>query len=260
MVAPTRRVDINKEYASMTEHRIVTQEEWQAERDALLEQEKELTRRNDELTEKRRMLPWVLVDKDYRFDTEHGTRTLAELFDGRSQLLVYHFMFGPDYTAGCPVCSSIADTLAPQVVHLKARDTTLLLASRASLEKLLAYRDRMGWEIDWVSSGGSDFNRDLGFLATKEELKPFLDGEIPPVVEQMANATGTDVAGYVSEGPGLSVYALDDGAVYRTYISSARGLEPAMAYYAFLDRTPRGRHEEGEPEHWLRRHDEYGPG
>lgn len=241
----------------MTEHRIVAQEQWQAERDALLEDEKELTRRNDELTQKRQELPWVRVDKDYRFETEHGTRSLADLFDGRSQLLVYHFMFGPDYTAGCPVCSSIADTLSPQVVHLKARDTTLLLASRAQLDKLLAYRDRMGWNIDWVSSGGSDFNRDLGFLATEEELKPFLDGEIPPVVEQMANATGTDVARYVSEGPGMSAYALDDGAVYRTYVTSSRGVEPAMAYYALLDRTPRGRREKGEPEHWLRRHDEY---
>ncbi len=166
-------------------------------------------------------------------------------------------MFGPDYRAGCPVCSSIADTLAPQVAHLRARDTTLLLASRGPLEKLLGYRERMGWHIDWVSSGGSDFNRDLGFLYTMEELKPFLESEIPTVVEQMADATGTDVAGYVSEGPGLSAYALEDGAVYRTYVTTARGLEPAMAYYGLLDRTPRGRHEEGELEHWLRRHDEY---
>ena len=124
-------------------------------------------------------------------------------------------MFGPDYTAGCPVCSSIADTLAPQVAHLKARDTTLLLASRAPLAKLLGYRERMGWRIDWVSSGGSDFNRDLGFLYTEEELKPFLENEIPTIVEQMADATGTDVAGYVAEGPGLSAYALEDGVVYR---------------------------------------------
>ena len=241
----------------MTDHRIATQEEWQVERDALLDEEKILTRRSDELARKRRQLPWVRVEKDYRFETERGTKSLAELFDGRSQLLVYHFMFGPDYAAGCPVCSSIADTLAPQAVHLQARDTTLLLASRASLEKLLAYRERMGWPIDWVSSGGSDFNRDLGFLNTKEELKPFLDGEIPPVVEQMADATGTDVAGYVSEGPGLSAYVHEDGTVYRTYVTTARGLEPAMAYYGLLDRTPRGRHEEGELEHWLRRHDEY---
>ena len=241
----------------MTEHRIGTQEEWQAEREALLKEEKELTHRSDELARKRRELPWVPVDKEYSFDTEQGPKSLAELFDGRSQLLVYHFMFGPPYAAGCPVCSSIADTLAPQVVHLKASDTTLLLASRAPLEKLLAYRERMGWPIDWVSSGGSDFNRDLGFLSTEEELKPFLEGEIPQVVEQMAEASGTDVAGYVSEGPGLSAYVLSDGIVYRTYVTSARGLEPAMAYYGLLDRTPRGRQEEGEREHWLRRHDEY---
>ena len=242
----------------MTEHRIGTQEAWQAERDVLFEEEKELTRRNDELARKRRELPWVPVEKDYSFETEHGTESLAGLFDGRSQLLVYHFMFGPEYTAGCPVCSSIADTLAPQVVHLKARDTTLLLASRAPLEKLLTYRERMGWRIDWVSSGGSDFNRDLGFLSTKEQLKPFLEGPIPPVVEQMADATGTDAAGYVSERPGLSAYTLSNGNIYRTYVTTARGLEPAMAYYGLLDRTPRGRQEEGEHEHWLRRHDEYG--
>jgi predicted dithiol-disulfide oxidoreductase (DUF899 family) len=241
----------------MTEHRIATQDEWQVERDALLSEEKELTHRSDELAQKRRELPWVRVEQDYAFETATGTKSLAELFDGRSQLLVYHFMFGPPYTAGCPVCSSIADTLAPQVVHLRARDTTLVLASRAPLEKLLAYRDRMGWPIDWVSSGGSDFNRDLGFLHTEEELKPFLESEIPPVVEQMADASGTDVAGYVTEGPGLSAYTLEDGTVYRTYVTTARGLEPAMAYYALLDRTPRGRQEEGELEHWLRRHDEY---
>jgi predicted dithiol-disulfide oxidoreductase (DUF899 family) len=150
----------------MSEHRIGTQEEWQTARDELLQQEKELTRRGDELTKKRRELPWVPVEKEYEFDTEDGTKTLAELFDGRSQLLVYHFMFGPGYSAGCPVCSSIADTLTPQVPHLRARDTTLLLASRAPLAKLHAYRERMGWEIDWVSSGGSDFNRDIGLLYT----------------------------------------------------------------------------------------------
>ena len=186
----------------MTEHRIGTQEEWQAERDELLKEEKELTRRGDELARKRRELPWVPVEKDYRFETEDGTKTLADLFDGRSQLLVYHFMFGPPYEAGCPVCSSIADTLDPQVAHLKARDATLLLASRAPLEKLLAYRERMGWGIDWVSSGGSDFNRDLGFLHTEEELKPFLEGEIPPTVEQNARMCGTDVRGLRLRGTG----------------------------------------------------------
>jgi predicted dithiol-disulfide oxidoreductase (DUF899 family) len=241
----------------MTEHRIGTQEEWQAERDALLTEEKELTRRGDELARKRRELPWVPVEKDYRFETEDGTKTLADLFDGRSQLLVYHFMFGPPYEAGCPVCSSIADTFDPQAVHLKARDTTLLLASRAPLEELLAYRERMGWGIDWVSSGGSDFNRDLGFLHTEEELKPFLEGEIPPTVEQNAVMCGTDVAGYVSERPGLSAYALSEGTVYRTYITTARGLEPVMAYYGLLDRTPKGRAEDDSTPLWVRRHDEY---
>ena len=242
----------------MTEHRIATQEEWQAERDELLKEEKELTRRGDELTRRRRELPWVPVEADYRFDAEGGTKTLAELFDGRSQLLVYHFMFGPSYEAGCPVCSSIADTLAPQVAHLKARDATLLLASRGPLEKLLAYRKRMGWDIGWVSSGGGDFNRDLGFLYTEEELKPFLDGEIPSTVEHNARMCGTDVASYVAEGPGLSVYALSDGAVYRTYVSTARGLEFAMTYYGLLDRTPKGRAEDDDSRPlWVRRHDEY---
>jgi len=241
----------------MTEHRIGTQEEWKAERDELLKEEKELTRRGDELARKRRELPWVPVEKDYRFESEEGTKTLADLFDGRSQLLVYHFMFGPPYEAGCPVCSSIADTLDPQVVHLKTRDTTLLLASRAPLERLLAYRERMGWRIDWVSSGSSDFNRDLGFLHTEEELKPFLEGDIPSTVDQYARLCGTDVVGYISEGPGLSVYALSDGAVYRTYVTSSRGLEPAMAYYGLLDRTPKGRDESASRPLWVRRHDEY---
>jgi predicted dithiol-disulfide oxidoreductase (DUF899 family) len=241
----------------MTEHRIGTQEEWQAERAELLKDEKELTRRGDELARKRRELPWVPVEKDYRFETQDGAKILADLFDGRSQLLVYHFMFGPAWEAGCPVCSSITDTLDPQVAHLKAKDTTLLLASRAPLEKLLAYRERMGWGIDWVSSGGSDFNRDIGFLYTEEELKPFLKGEIPSTVEQNARMCGTDVVGYVSEGPGLSVYALSDGVVYRTYVTTARGLEPAMAYYGLLDRTPKGRDESASEPLWVRRHDEY---
>jgi predicted dithiol-disulfide oxidoreductase (DUF899 family) len=241
----------------MTPHRVVTEEEWQREREALLAEEKELTRRGDDLARKRRELPWVPVEKSYTFETARGTETLADLFAGRSQLLVYHFMFGPPYTAGCPVCSSIADTLAPQVPHLKARDATLLLASRGPLDKLLAYRKRMGWAIDWVSSGGTDFNRDLGFQYTEEELKPFLEGDIPPTVEENARMCGTDVLGYVTEGPGLSVYARDDGVVYRTYVSTARGLEPAMAYYALLDRTPKGRDEDDARPLWIRRHDEY---
>jgi predicted dithiol-disulfide oxidoreductase (DUF899 family) len=241
----------------MAGHRIGTKEEWQAERDALLKEEKELTRRSDELAAKRLRLPWVPVEKDYRFESEQGTKPLVDLFDGRTQLLVYHFMFGPSYEAGCPVCSSITDSLAPQVPHLEARDTTLLLASRAQLAKLIAYRKRMGWGIEWVSSGGSDFNRDLGFLHTEEELKPFLEGEIPATVLQNAEMCGTSVAGYVAEGPGLSVYALADGVVYRTYVTTARGLEPAMVYYALLDRSPKGRDESETRPLWVRRHDEY---
>ncbi len=241
----------------MTEHRIGTQEEWQAERDELLAEEKKLVRRGDELAQKRRELPWVAVEKDYRFETADGEKTLADLFDGSSQLLIYHFMFGPTYEVGCPVCSSITDTLAPQVPHLKARDTKLMLASRGPLKKLLAFRDRMGWDIDWVSSGGSDFNRDIGFLHTEEELKPFLEGDIPATVEQNADICRTDIAGYVAEGPGLSVYALADGAVHRTYVSTARGLEFAMPYYGLLDRTPKGRDESATEPLWIRHHDKY---
>jgi predicted dithiol-disulfide oxidoreductase (DUF899 family) len=241
----------------MTDHEIGSREEWQAARDALLEEEKELTRRNDELARKRRELPWVPVEEEYSFETETGTKSLAELFDGRSQLLVYRFMFGPSYEAGCPVCSSIADTIDPNAVHLAARDVTMLLVSRAPVQKLQAYKQRMGWSLEWASAGGTDFNRDLGFTHTEEELRPFLEGAIPAAVTQNAESSGTDVAGYVTEGPGLSAYALSDGTVYRTYVTTARGLEPAMAYYGLLDRTPMGRDEGGEQTFWIRRHDEY---
>jgi predicted dithiol-disulfide oxidoreductase (DUF899 family) len=240
----------------MPEHEIATQEEWQAARDELLAEEKELTRRGDELTRKRQALPWVRVEKDYRFETVDGTKALAELFAGRSQLMLYHFMFGPQFELGCPVCSSITDTLNANTVHLAARDTTLLLSSRAPLERLQAYRQRLGWEdIGWVSTVGDDFQRDLGFLHTEEELRPFLSGDIPATIEQNARMCGTDALGYVTDGPGLSVYINSDGAVYRTYVSTARGLEPAMAYYGLLDRTPIGRNE-GELL-WVRRRDEY---
>jgi predicted dithiol-disulfide oxidoreductase (DUF899 family) len=243
----------------MTDHKIATREEWQAARDELLAEEKELTRRNDELAKKRRELPWVPVEEEYSFETDAGTKSLAELFDGRSQLLFYHFMFGPPYDTGCTACSSITDSIDPNVVHLKARDVTMLLVSRAPLEKLQAYKQRMGWNIDWVSTAGSDFNRDLGFTQTDEDLRPFLHGEIPPTVEQMAEASGTDVAGYLAEIPGLSAYTLSDGVVYRTYVTTARGLEPMMGYYSLLDRTPMGRQEEEDNSgmFWLRRHDEY---
>jgi predicted dithiol-disulfide oxidoreductase (DUF899 family) len=241
----------------MPEHRTATQEEWAAERDALLAEEKELTHRADELTKKRQALPWVPVEKDYAFETEGGTRSLADLFDGRSQLMIYHFMFGPDWTGGCPVCSSIADTLAPQAPHLNARDTTLMLSSRAPQEKLQGYRQRMGWELPWVTAE-TDFHRDIGFFYTQEELESFLEGEIPLTVTQNAEMCGTDPGGYVAEGPGLSVYALEDGTVFRTYVTTARGLEgPAMSYYQLLDRTPAGRNESPDEPLWLRRHDEY---
>lgn len=241
----------------MTGHRIGTDEEWQAAREELLAEEKELTRRNDELAKKRRRLPWVAVDEEYTFETDEGSKSLAELFDGRSQLLIYHFMFGPPYEAGCTVCSSIADNVDPNVAHLRARDVTMLLVSRAPLERLQAYKKRMGWNIDWASAAGSDFNRDLGFTHTEEELRPFLEGEVPPAVKQMAEASGTDVAGFVTEAPGLSAFALSDGVVYRTYVTTNRGLEPTMGYYSLLDRTPMGRNEDGSQPLWLRRHDEY---
>jgi predicted dithiol-disulfide oxidoreductase (DUF899 family) len=241
----------------MTEHKIGTQEEWQSARDELLAEEKAHTREGDELARKRRELPWVPVEKEYSFETVDGTRSLADLFDGRSQLLIYHFMFGPDYEAGCPVCSSIADNLNANVPHLRARDVTLICSSRAPLDKLRAYKRRMGWSFDWVSTVGPDFHRDLGFLRTEEELRPFLEGEMPPAVEQNARACSVDTVTYVTEGPGLSAYIQSYSAVYRTYVTSARGLEPAMGYYGLLDRTPMGRNEEGEQVFWLRRHDEY---
>jgi predicted dithiol-disulfide oxidoreductase (DUF899 family) len=243
----------------MTQHTVGTQEEWQAARDQLLAEEKELTRRNDELARKRRELPWVPVEEDYGFETTGGTKSLADLFDGHSQLLIYHFMFGPQFTAGCPVCSSIADNLDPNAIHLAARDVKLMLVSRAPLEKLQEYKKRMGWSLDWASTVGGEFNRGLGFLYTQDELKPFLEGELPQAVEQNAEACGVDAATYVAEGPGLSAYILSDATVYRTYVTTARGLEPAMVYYGLLDRTAIGRNEEGEQLFWMRRHDEYGP-
>jgi predicted dithiol-disulfide oxidoreductase (DUF899 family) len=247
----------SNEEAAMTEHKIGTREEWQAARNELLEREKELTRRNDELARERRELPWVPVEKEYRFDTDDGTKTLPELFDGRSQLLVYHFMFGPAYEAGCPVCSSAADNIDPNVVHLRARDVTMICASRSPLEKLRAYKQRMGWSFDWVSTQGSDFNFDFGFSYADDVVRLILESGPPPVISEVAAASGTDPAGYMTEGPGLSAFALADGVVYHTYATSARGLEPLMGYYSLLDRAPMGRNEGDPPEFWLRRHDEY---
>jgi len=246
----------------MTDHPIAGRAEWQAARDELLALEKEHTRMGDELARRRRELPWVRVEKEYRFDTDAGTRTLAELFDGRSQLFVYHFMFGPRYEAGCPVCSSSADAVDGVLAHLHARDVTMLYVSRAPLETLQAYKRRMGWRFPWVSSAGSDFNFDFGVSYTDQQLRehmgPLLEGDPPPVLRQLAEATGTDVAGYVSEGPGFTAFVRDGGAVYQTYSTGARGLEFLMAYYPMLDRAPKGRDEEAGAPIWLRRHDEYG--
>jgi predicted dithiol-disulfide oxidoreductase (DUF899 family) len=245
----------------MASHTVGTREEHQKAREELLKREKEHTRTADELARERRELPWVPIDREYRFETEQGTRTLTELFDGRSQLLVYHFMFGPSYEAGCPVCSSSADAVNGVLPHLHARDVTMLYVSRAPLEKLLAYRRRMGWSFPWVSSEGSDFNFDFNVSHTEEQLReqmgPVLEGAPPPVLRQMATETGTDVAGYLSEAPGLSAFAMEDGTVFHTYSTYARGLEFLMGFYPMLDRVPKGRDEADATEFWIRRHDEY---
>jgi predicted dithiol-disulfide oxidoreductase (DUF899 family) len=243
---------------AMPEHKVATREDWLSARTELLAKEKELTHRNDELTRLRQELPWVEVDKDYRFETDDGQKPLADLFNGRSQLLVYHFMFGPEYTTGgCPVCSSIADIFNGAFEHLKARDVTFTCISRAPLEKLQAYRQRMGWSFPWASSAESDFNFDFNVSHTPEQLEPFLKGDIPSAVIQNAAACGTDVAGYVSQGPGLSSFVLSDGVVYHSYSTYQRGLEPMMSFYPMLDRTAKGRNEKGDPDFWIRRHDEY---
>jgi len=241
----------------MTNHTIGTREEWQAARETLLKREKELTRASDELARRRRELPWVRLEKKYRFETDHGTKPLEELFNGRSQLLVYHFMFGPSYAAGCPVCSAAADTFDGAVQHLKARDVTFLCVSRAPLERLQAYKRRMGWTFTWVSSMGTDFNFDFDVSHTEEQLRPFLEAGVGPVAE-LAAECGTDPAGYMAEGPGLSAFALEDGIVYHTYSCYARGLEILLGFYPLLDRAPKGRNEGDPPELWIRRHDEYG--
>jgi predicted dithiol-disulfide oxidoreductase (DUF899 family) len=241
----------------MTEHKVGTREEWQRARDALLEREKELTRRNDELARQRQELPWVAIEKDYSFQTESGQKTLAELFDGRSQLLVYHFMFGPDYEAGCPVCSSSADTVNGAVPHLNARDVTMLYVSRAPLEKLQAYKRRMGWTFPWVSSHDSDFNFDFGVSAPKETVARMLEAGAPPIIEELAAECGTDPAGYMTEWQALSAFALSEGVVYQTYSAYARGVEIMMGFYPLLDRAPKGRNESGDSEFRIRRHDEY---
>jgi predicted dithiol-disulfide oxidoreductase (DUF899 family) len=238
-------------------NKVATREEWRAARIELLEREKELTRLSDELARQRQELPWVPVDKDYSFETGEGAKALADLFDGRSQLLVYHFMFGPEYEAGCPTCSAGADTFDGAVPHLNARDVTFLCVSRAPLEKLQAYKRRMGWSFPWASSHATDFNFDFDVSHTEEQLSQFLHGDAPPVIAQLAAACGTNPAGYLSEGPGLSAFALEDGTVYHTYSTYARGLEVMLAFYPLLDRVPKGRDEAEGADFWIRRHDEY---
>jgi predicted dithiol-disulfide oxidoreductase (DUF899 family) len=243
----------------MTDHKIVGCQEWEAAREALLQREKEHTRVADELARQRRALPWVAVEKQYRFDTDDGPATLAELFDGRSQLMFYHFMFGPTYAAGCPVNSSIADSLGGLLPHLHARDVTFLLLSQAPLARLQAYRQRMGWSIPWVSAANTDFNLDLGVSYSGEQVRGWgLDeAALPPIVAINAAATGTDIPGYLSQSPAVSVFTLQGGTVYQTYTATARGVEFMMGYYPILDRVPRGRDEGDGFQTWIRRHDEY---
>jgi predicted dithiol-disulfide oxidoreductase (DUF899 family) len=259
----------------MTKHKIGTREDWLAARAQLLVRERELTRLGDDIAQQRRELPRVLLEKEYRFDTQDGERTLAELFDGHEQLAVYHFMFGPNYEAGCVTCSSTADSFNGVLPHLQARDTTMICISHAPLEKLLAYRRRMGWSFNWASSYESDFNFDFGVSVADEAAHagvslleanevaafplmsdPGVREGMPPMVAENAAATGNDVAGYFREGHGFSTFARDGDSVYHCYSSYARGTEFLMGYYAILDRTPRGR-DEGDGRMWLRRHDDY---
>jgi predicted dithiol-disulfide oxidoreductase (DUF899 family) len=255
----------------MTKHMTGTREEWLAARLGLLEDEKELTQRGDELARRRQQLPWVRVDKAYRFDTDEGSASLADLFRGRSQLLVYHFMFGPDYKAGCPSCSSIADGFNGIAVHLQNHDVALTAVSRAPLAKLQAYKRRMGWAFPWASSFGSDFNSDFNIAFTEEqqrqggieynyrretafEWRPGQEGGGEGAGAQFAAMCGTDVATFRRDRPGMSAFAREDGVVYHTYSTYARGLDGLWGMYQWLDRAPKGRNETSP---WWRRHDEY---
>src|SRR5271168_2981511 len=257
----------------MTTHITGTRQEWLAARLELLQAEKELTRRGDELARRRQELPWVRVDKTYRFATDDGSASLVDLFQGRSQMLVYHFMFGPDYTAGCPSCSAIADGFNGFAVHLANHDVTLSAVSRAPFAKLQAYKRRMGWTFPWVSSFGSDFNADFNVSITEERQREggseynYRRAAAQPVAEIPSRATpegaakgaamtGTDVATYARERPGMSAFVLEDGVVYHTYSTYARGLDCLWGAYQWLDRAPKGRNETG---YWWRRHDEYDP-
>lgn len=258
----------------MTTHATGTREEWLAARLDLLKAEKEHTHRGDELAQRRQKLPWVRVDKNYQFDTDEGSASLADLFRGRSQLLVYHFMFGPDYKAGCASCSAIADGFNPLAIHLANHDVTLGAVSRAPLEKLQAYKKRMGWTFPWASSFGTDFNSDFSVYFTEQQQRkqgidynyrhesPVSDQTIQQwtlrgsdtAVGQFAAGSGTDVPTYIRERPGVSAFVLDNGAIYHTYSSYSRGLDGLWGMYQWLDRAPLGRNETGA---WWKRHDEY---
>ena len=253
----------------MTDHKTGTREQWLAARLELLDAEKALTRRSDELARWRQELPWVRIDKDYRFETDQGTASLADLFGGRSQLLIYHFMFGPEYTAGCPSCSAIADGFDGFVVHLANHDVTLCAVSRAPLAKLQAFKRRMGWSFPWASSFDTDFNYDFQVAHTEEQQQSgaieynFRTTDMRPVLEagveglwgtEIASTVGTDWATYRREGPGVSAFALEDGVVYHTYSAYERGVDGLWGMYQWLDRAPLGRNETG---FWYRRHDEY---
>ena len=249
-------------------HTTATREAWLTARLALLEAEKEHTRRSDELARRRQELPWVRIDKAYRFETDEGNATLADLFRGRSQLLVYHFMFGPRYAAGCPSCSAIADGFDGFAAHLANHDVTLSAVSLAPLAKLQAYKRRMGWTFPWASALGGEFNYDFGASITEEQQRKggveynyrrgghAIAADTPPEpVAQFAATCGTDAPTYVRERPGMSAFALEDGVVYHTYSTYARGLDGLWGMYQWLDRAPRGRNEAAGI--WWRRHDEY---
>lgn len=251
----------------MTKHMTVTREDWLAARLDLLRAEKELTRRSDEVARQRQELPWVRIDKDYRFDTDEGGASLADLFRGRSQLMVYHFMFGPDYKAGCPSCSMIADNFNGFAVHLANHDVMLWAVSRAPLARLQTYKQRMGWTFPWASSATSDFNYDFNVSFTEEQQGEgsieynygrgghAMDSElVPEPVRRIAAACGTDPATFARDRPGMSTFVLEDGVIYHTYSTYARGLDGLWGSYQWLDRAPRGRNETGV---WWRRHDEY---
>jgi predicted dithiol-disulfide oxidoreductase (DUF899 family) len=245
----------------MTDHKTATREQWDAARAALLEREKELTRLEDDLAARLRELPWVSLDKQYTLYTDAGAKSLADLFDGRSQLVVYHFMFGPEYTVGCPTNSSIADCFDGLVVHLKARDVTMICVSRAPIEKLHAYRARMGWSFTWASSYESDFSFDFGGSGSEEATRAWIEpmaDQLPPIARQNAEACGVDLVTYLSEGFAFVSFARDDDEVFLTYSAAGRGVEFLMSYYPVLDRVPGGRGEGKAFQTWLRRHDEYG--